>query len=141
MGASLIAEAVFTVMVAMVSMMRGMDPWRVVRMPASFVLGPSAVDPPGLVPGDVLIGLSMHLWLGIAVGLTYALLLPRLGVSPLLGGLIAGAVLYGMGFWALPLLFPTWLSPFWLPPTGRVLQAAAHVVYGVVFGLTYRRLT
>lgn len=141
MGASLIAEAVFTVMVAMVSMMRGMDPWRVVRMPASFVFGPSAVDPPGLVPGDVLIGLSMHLWLGIAVGLTYALLLPRLGVSPLLGGLIAGAVLYGMGFWALPLLFPTWLSPFWLPPTGRVLQAAAHVVYGVVFGLTYRRLT
>lgn len=110
-------------------------------MPASFVFGPSAVDPPGLVPGDVLIGLSMHLWLGIAVGLTYALLLPRLGVSPLLGGLIAGAVLYGMGFWALPLLFPTWLSPFWLPPTGRVLQAAAHVVYGVVFGLTYRRLT
>lgn len=138
--ASLVAEAVFIAMVAMVSAIRGMDPWMVTRVPASFLLGPAAVQPPGLVPGDVLIGMLMHLWMGIFVGLIYAALLPRLGVSPVVGGLMAGAVLYVMGFWLLPLLFPVWLAPFWLPTTGKVLQAVAHAVYGVVFGLAYHRI-
>lgn len=140
-AASLIAEAVFVAMVAMVSALRGMDPWMVTRMPGSFLLGPDAVQPPGFVSGDVLVGMMMHLWLGILVGLIYAALLPRLGLSPLTGGLLAGAVLYLLGFWLLPLLFPFWLSPFWLPPTDRALQAMAHAVYGVVFGTAYRRLT
>jgi hypothetical protein len=139
-AASLIAEGVFIAMVAMVSAIRGMDPWMVTRVPASFLLGPGAVQPPGFVPGDVLIGMLMHLWLGILVGLIYAALLPRLRISPLAGGLIAGAVLYVAGFWVLPLLFPAWLAPFWLPPTGRVLQAFAHGAYGVVFGVAYPRL-
>lgn len=139
-GASLIAEAVFIGTVAMVALVRGMDPWRVSRMPGALVLGPSAVGPPGFVAGDVVLGLLMHLWLGILVGLLYAALLPRLGLSPLAGGLIAAAILYALGFWALPLFFPAWLAPFWLPPVGRALQAAAHAVYGVVFGLSYRRL-
>jgi hypothetical protein len=56
------------------------------------------------------------------------------------GGLIAAAVLYLLGFWLLPLLFPVWLAPFWLPPVGRLLQVVAHAVYGVIFGLAYRRL-
>jgi hypothetical protein len=104
------------------------------------LLGPAAVQPPGFVPGDVLIGLLMHLWLGILVGLVYARLLPRLRISPVAGGLTTGAVLYGLGFWVLPQLFPSWLSPFWLPPTGRALQAAAHAAYGVVFGFAFRAL-
>ncbi len=139
-AASLVAEAVFMVIVALVSWLRGMDPWMVTRVPGSFLLGPEAVQPPGFVPSDVLIGLLMHLWLGILVGLIYAALLPRLGISPIASGLITGAVLYLLGFWILPLLFPLWLAPFWLPPVGRILQAVAHVVYGVVFGLAYRRL-
>jgi hypothetical protein len=138
--ASLTAEAVFMLMVAMISLLRGMDPWMVARVPGSFLFGPEAVQPPGFVPGDVLIGLLMHLWLGILVGLVYATQLPRLGISPVTGGLIAGAVLYGLGFWLLPQLFPRWLAPFWLPPTGRLLQAVAHLVYGLVFGYAYRRL-
>jgi hypothetical protein len=138
--ASLIAEAVFVAMVATVSALRGMDPWRVTRVPGSLLLGPEAVQPPGLVLPDVLVGMLMHLWLGILVGLVYAALLPRLGLSPLVGGLITGLVLYALGFWLLPLLFPAWLAPFWLPPTGRLLQAVAHLVYGAVLGWTYRRL-
>lgn len=139
-AASLIAEAVFILMVAMVSLMRGMDPWMVARMPGSFLLGPAAVQPPGFVADDVLLGLGMHLALGILVGLVYAVLLPRLDVSPVMGGIIAGAILYGLGFWLLPRLFPQWLAPFWLPPTGRFLQAIAHVVYGMAFGYSYRWL-
>jgi hypothetical protein len=96
--------------------------------------------PPGFVPGDVGIGFLMHRVLGVPVGLIYAALLPRLRLSPVAGGLVTGALLYGRGFWLLPQLFPRWLSPFWLPPTGRALQAAAHAVYGVVFGAVYARL-
>ena len=139
-AASLIAEAAFIMMVMMVAWARSKDPWMVTRVPASFLLGPDAVQPPGFVPGDVAIGLAMHLALGIIVGIIYAALLPRLGLSPLVGGLVTAAVLYGLGFWLLPQLFPEWLAPFWLPPTGRALQAVAHVFYGLVFGIAYRRL-
>jgi hypothetical protein len=139
-AASLIAEAAFMLMVAMISLLRGMDPWMVARVPGSFLLGPEAVQPPGFVPGDVLLGLLMHLALGVVVGIVFTMLLPRLGISPITGGLIAGAVLYGLGFWLLPQLFPRWLAPFWLSPVGRALQAVAHLVYGLVFGYAYRRL-
>lgn len=139
-GASLIAEAVFIVMVMMVAWVRGQDPWMVTRVPASFLLRPDAVQPPGLVPGDVVTGMLMHLLLAILVGVVYAALLPRLGLSPIAGGLITAFLLYTIGFWALPLAFPSWLAPFWLPPTGRALQAVAHAVYGVVFGFSYRSL-
>lgn len=126
-------------MVALASAFRGMDPWKVMRMPGAFVLGPDAVNPPGLVLDEVVVGLLMHLWLGILVGLAYAALLPRLRVSPVQGGLIAGALLYGLGFWLLPHLFPAWLAPFWLPAVDRALQAAAHAVYGASFGVAFQR--
>lgn len=139
-AASLIAEAVFMLMVSMASLLRRMDPWMATRMLGSLLLGPGAVQPPGFVPGDVLIGLLMHLGLGMLVGVIYAALLPRLGISPVAGGLITGAVLYVLGFWVLPLLFPAWLAPFWLPPLEKAMQAVAHVVYGLVFGYAYRWL-
>lgn len=139
-AASLTAEAVFIAMVAMVSWVRGMDPWRVARVPAAFLMGPEAVEPPGFVAGDVLVGMLMHAGMGVLVGIIYSALLPRLRLSPLAGGLIAGAVLYLLGFWILPLLFPVSLAPFWLPATGKLLQAVAHAVYGATFGLAYSRL-
>ena len=138
--ASLVAEAVFIAMVMMVAWIRGQDPWTVTRIPGSFVLGPEAVQPAGFVLGDVLVGMMMHLFLGIVVGLIYAALLPRLRRAPIAGGLIAGGILYLLGFWVLPLALPSWLGPFWLPPAGRALQAVAHAVYGVVFGLAYQRI-
>ncbi len=140
-AAALIAELAFMVMVAIVSLLRGMDPWMVVRVPASFLIGPDAVAPQGFVPGDVLLGLGMHAAMAVVVGILYARLLPRLGVSAVTGGIIAAAVLYVLGFWLLPLLFPVWLAPFWLPPMGKALQAMAHLTYGVVFGLFYRWLS
>lgn len=139
-AASLVAEVVFILMVMMVAWVRGMDPWMVTRVPASFLIGPEAVQPPGFVPGDVALGMMMHLILGVAVGLIYAALLPRLRVSPITGGLIAAALLYALGFWILPIAFPSWLAPFSLPPTGRALQAVAHLVYGLAFGLSFLRL-
>lgn len=126
--------------VAVVSLARGKDPWAVVRMPATFLVGPAAVEPPGLVAGDVLLGVLGHLWMGVLIGLIFAALLPRLGISPITGGLITGAVLYVLGFWVLPLLFPQWLAPFWLPPADKVLEAVTHGLYGLVFGISFKRL-
>jgi hypothetical protein len=139
-AASLIAEVVFMLMVAGVAFLRGKDPWMVVKVPGSFLLGPAAVHPGGFVLEDVLLGLFMHLLLSVLVSLLYAALLPRLGFSPLAGGLLTAALLYGLGFWALPLLFSQWLAPFWLPPLGKVLQLIAHAVYGVVLGAAFRKL-
>lgn len=127
-------------MVAGVALLRGNDPWKVVRVPASFVLGPDAVRPAGFVAGDVAVGLLTHIGLAILVGIIYAALLPRLRIGPVPGGFLTAAILYALGFWALPLLFDEWLAPFWLPPIGRLLQAGAHAFYGVVFGMAYRRL-
>jgi hypothetical protein len=138
--ASLIAEAVFIAMVAMVSALRGMDPWMVTRMPAAFIIGPDAVQPPGFVPADVALGMTMHVALAIVVGLVYATLLPRLRLHAVAGGIITGAILYGLGFWLLPILFPRWLAPFWLPASGKLLEAMAHAVYGVALGLAFGRL-
>lgn len=138
--ASLLAETGFILLEGIISPLLGMDPWMVVRMPGSFLLGPEAVEPAGLVTGDVMIGLLMHLSLAVLVGVLYAALLPRLRVSPVTGGLLAGAVLYVLGFWVLPLLFPVWLAPFWLPPLQKAMQAVTHLVYGWMFGYAYQRL-
>lgn len=139
--ASLIAEAVFIAVNMPILAVMGKDVWAVARMPGSLVAGPSVMEPPGLVPADVLLGLGMHASLGILVGLVYAALLPRLGVSPIAGGLIAGAVLYLFGFIILPAVFPGWLAPFRVPPLMHMIEIITHAVYGVVFGLAFRRLT
>ncbi|CAN5275073.1 hypothetical protein BH24GEM2_BH24GEM2_10270 [soil metagenome] len=137
--ASLIAEAVFIAVNMPILAVMGKDAWAVARMPASLVAGPAVMEPPGFVPADVLLGLGMHVALGILVGVVYAVLLPRLGVSPIVGGLIAGAVLYLLGFLLLPAVFPDWLAPFRVPPLMHVIEIITHAVYGVVFGLAFRR--
>lgn len=51
--------------VALMSWLRGEDPWKVVKVPASFVIGAEATRPPGFVPADVLLGLLMHLFFSV----------------------------------------------------------------------------
>lgn len=138
--ASLLAEAVFVAVVAAAAALRDGDPWRVIRVPGSFVSGPDAVEPSGFVAGDVAVGTTLHLGMAVLVGWIYAALLPRLGLQPITGGLITGAVLYALGFWILPLAFPDRLAAFWLPPPGRALQAGAHAIYGMAFGVGFRLL-
>lgn len=139
--AALTAEAAFIVMVTLVTLLRGMDPWMPSRMAGALILGPGAVQPAGFVAPDVAVGLALHAGMAVVVGLLYAALLPRVGVSPITGGIITGMLLYAFGFWILPLLFPSWLAPFWLPPLEKLLQAIAHIAYGVIFGWAYARLT
>jgi hypothetical protein len=138
--ASLIAEAVFIAVNMPILAVMGKDVWAVARMPGSLVAGPSVMEPPGFVPADVLLGLAMHAGLGIIVGVLYALLLPRLRLTPIAGGLLAGAVLYVLGFLILPAAFPEWLAPFRVPLVMHLIEVVTHAIYGVVFGWSYLRL-
>ena len=107
----------------MVAIVQKSDPWGPSRMAAALLLGPEAVQPAGFVIGDVLAGLALHGGMAVLVGVLYALLLPRFRLSPITGGVATGMILYAFGFWVLPLLFPKWLSPFWLPLSGKFMQA------------------
>jgi len=140
-GASLVAEAAFILSTMPILAAMGKDAWAVVRMPAALVAGPEVMRPPGWVPGDILLGLAMHIGLAIVVGVLYAILLPRLGVTAITGGLIAGAALYVLGFLVLPVLFPEWLAPFRVPPVMHLVEIVMHAVYGLVFGWSYRRMS
>lgn len=137
--AALAGELAFLLLVTAVAIGQKMDPWQPSRMAATLLLGPAAMQPPGFVIEDVLVGLGMHAGMAVLVGVLYALLLPRLGLSPIAGGMVTGMLLYVLGFWLLPVLFPGWLAPFWLPPSGKVMQALAHLFYGFVFGWVYAR--
>jgi len=140
-GASLVAEAAFILLTMPILAAMGKDAWAVVRMPAALVAGPEVMQPHGWVPRDILLGLAMHIGLAIVVGVLYAILLPRLGVTAITGGLIAGAVLYVLGFLVLPVLFPEWLAPFRVPPVMHLVEIVMHAVYGPVFGWSYHRMT
>lgn len=137
--AALFAEAAFLLMMTAAALLMGMDAWQPSRMAGALVLGPAAMVPAGFDAGDVLTGLGMHAGMAVLVGLLYALLLPRLRLSPIAGGILTGMLLYLFGFWVLPLLFPEWLAPFWVPTSGKILQAVTHTFYGVVFGWVYAR--
>ena len=137
-AASLMAEAGFLFLAVAAMWLQGKSPWMPPRMPATLIVGPQALYPSGFVPHDIVLGLLMHLWLAVLVGVLYAALRPRLGVSPVVGGLITAGILYALGFWVLPALFPEWLASFRLPPDGRILQAILHGLYGLLFGWTFR---
>lgn len=47
-------------------------------------------------------------------------------------------MLYLLGFVILPMIFPEWLAPFRVPPVMHAVEILLHVVYGVVFGWSYR---
>lgn len=138
--ASLAAEVVFVSMVALAAKLMHEDPWKVVKVPAAFLLGPAAVRPPGFVLGDVLFGAVAHVAFALIIGLAFARGLSRLRLSPLAGGLLTGALLYAFGFWILPRLFPQWLAPFLLAPAELSLQALSHLIYGLVLVLVYSHL-
>lgn len=138
-GASLVAETVFILSKVPILAATGGDVWAVVRIPAAMAVGPEAMRPTGWVPADVLLGGAMHVGMAILVGILYAILLPRLGISAVAGGLLAGAVLYLFGFLVLPAVFPDWLAPFRLTPIRHLVEIAMHGAYGLVFGWSYRR--
>jgi hypothetical protein len=117
-------------------------PWRISHMIAPIFVGTAV---PGA--GDyafnttvVGIGLALHYLLGIVFGLAIAAVIEqlRLGAAPgqsAGAGAFLGAVLYLINFDVLPSFFFPWLAAL---RGGETL--AAHMVFGIVAALLYRRL-
>ncbi len=137
-GASLVAEAAFILGMMLILAAMGKDALAVVRLPAVMVVGPDAMLPQGWELLDVVLGGTMHVGMSILVGILYAVLVPRSGVSALAAGLMTGAALYVVGFLVLPSLFPGWLAPFRMSPVMHLVQIVMHAIYGIVFGRLYR---
>lgn len=136
-AASLGAEVVFVGVTMGLSQLQGKDPWHITRAPASLLVGPAATHPAGFHASDVALGLAMHLVLGVLVGVAYAELLRRFPLPPVVAGLLAGGLLYTLGTYVLPELFPYWFSPMEKGPRERGMAAATHALYGLAFGLLY----
>ena len=79
-AASLMAEVGFLFLAVAAMWLQGKSPWMPPRMPATLIVGPRALHPPGFVPHNIVLGLLMHLWLAVLVGGLYAALRPRLRV-------------------------------------------------------------
>ena len=139
-AASLGAEVVFMAIMMGLSKAQGKDPWHITRAPASLVMGPAATHPPGFYAPDVTRGLAMHAILSVLVGAAYVELLKRSNLSPVAGGVITGEVLYTLGTYILPNVFPRWLSPMAKSKKERVVAAGTHALYGITFGLFYQAL-
>lgn len=137
-ASSLVAEAVFVAVGMGMLYLRGGDPWHIVRASASLVFGPDVASPPDFVPGDVARGAGMHVAYSLVTGAVYATLLPRLRLTPVQGGLVAGGVLYLLGTWLLPAALGDWVAPMRKSGAEKIVAAGMHVLYGVVFGVAYR---
>jgi hypothetical protein len=140
-SASLVAEAAFVPSMMALMAARGKDPWMVTRASASLVFGPEVATPPGFVPADVARGLTMHVTYSVIAGVLYAALLPRLHLSPVQAGLVAGGVLYALGSYILPATLGEWVQPMVKSPREKAMTAVMHAFYGVVFGLAFKQLT
>ena len=96
-------------------------------------LPPEALDP--FMPTAFLVGLGIHLFLSVTVGILFALILPTLPGSALVWSLIAGPTLWALvQFIALPLINPI-MSELVHP----VSFVAAHLLYSLVLGLWVTR--
>lgn len=117
---------------------------RFLRRIAAMWIGPAALAPDypfGIVAA---VGSVMHLGLSAIFGLIFTWLtesiVPRLARSP--GALLAAATAYGLLLWPVNVYL---VAPFvgweWFAhETAPVVQAAAHLGYGMVLGLyLYRR--
>lgn len=124
------------------SIFNAYGPWRTSYMIAPIFLGPAGLGPSNTFNVQVVgIALVTHYVLGIVFGLVMGALMSQLraDASPLhagAAGWVMGTALYLFNFDLLaPMLFP-WLNELRGGPT-----LAAHVVFGVVAALLYRRLS
>jgi hypothetical protein len=116
-------------------------PWRTSHMIAPIFTGADSMRTSGygFSVGVVAIALATHYAMGIVFGLVIAALLVQLkldsspGIATVAGASM-GCALYLINFDLLTVFFP------WLVAMRGVDTLAAHVVFGVVAALLYRRL-
>lgn len=134
----LLAGIVFAGVQALVAMAMGVSPWTPVRMAASLVLGPSALD--ASVSEVLRVGPVVHLGLSAAFGLLYGIIssLSSEDVQQnpwvqAITGLIFGAALY-----VIDLQLIARVAYPWLLDAPQPAQLAMHALgFGLPLGLLY----
>ncbi len=112
------------------------DPFLIMRLIASLLLGPTVISPSGsLVPGVYVVALIVHFSLSMVYAVLIALLFHRWGMLvAFLGGAVFGFVIYILNFY----LFTVFFS--WLLPYGNWMLMAANIVFGALAGALYELL-
>ena len=129
--------AMSVVMMAITTFVMAMGPWAAPKMAWSLVAGKDAIRP-GFELVPVLGGSLIHLALSAAYGLIFAWLSPHVAMRPALLGALYGFLIYVVNIVAMPAIAPGWVGHM-APPDAAMhaLQAAEHVVFGVVLGAFY----
>jgi hypothetical protein len=123
------------------SLFNAHGPWRTSHMIAPLFIGTGTLKATGYAfsVGVVSIALATHYILGIIFGMVMAAIMVRLHVDTTPGraaaaGAILGIVLYMFNFEVMTRFFP------WLAELRGGETLVAHIVFGVVAALLYRRL-
>ncbi len=126
-------------LVAMVlSVVSGHSAWTPLKMIAITVIDRSWLDTSGFQTTPVLVGLMIHLAVGVGLGGLYPLLLGRVAFPHSVGwGVVYGVAIWlAMQFFVLQMVNPVMASqtPYWM-------MALEHVVFGATLGIYPKLMT
>ncbi len=134
--AALTGGAIFLVIAAAVTGASLQDPYIVLRLTGSIVLGSSVVVPNAPLTGTVFaVGLVIHLLLSLVFGVFVAFLIHRWGLLVgIIGGGLLGLALYAINFYTLSYFFP------WFYAFRSYLMVTLHFIFGALAGGIYELL-
>ncbi len=134
--AGVIAGVVFLAAAAgVVPLFIGGDPWLVLRLIASLVLGDGALTPDASNMSILVAAIGAHLVLSTGGGIAIAYCIHRGGmITGILGGAVLGAAIYALTIYGLTRWFP---QLFALASTPFLVT---HIVYGMLAGGIYEGL-
>lgn len=134
--AGLIAAVVFMMMEMGLVALAGDSPWGPPRMIAAIAMGEGVLPPPATFDLTVLMAaMAIHLLLSVVIGVAFAFAVSSLGlVMTLLAGAVLGLGLYVVNFYGFTEIFP------WFAMARNAISIVSHIAFGVVLGLSYRRL-
>ena len=112
------------------------DPFFIMRLIASLLLGPAVISPAGsLVPAVYLVALLVHFSLSMIYAVLIALIFHRWGMAvAFVGGAVFGFVIYILNFYLFSIFFP------WLLPYRNWMLMVANIVFGALAGALYELL-
>lgn len=133
--AGLIAGLLFLVVVLILVAAAVGEPWIVMRILASPLLGSDVLGTPTFDPVISVVGLLVHLVLSVLFAFLLAVIVHRWGwIVATIGGALFGLALYTINFYAVSFAMP-WFFLFrsWM-------MLVAHIVYGAAAGFVYEAL-
>lgn len=136
--AGIIAGIVFLMLeMLLVILVDGMSPWGPPRMMAAIAMGKGVLPPPASFDLPIMaVAMMVHFGLSIVLGIVFAALVGQRAMSNaafVAVGSLFGAAVYFVNFYGMTALFP------WFAMARNLNSLFAHVVFGGVLALAYRR--